>query len=474
VLVFLLLRRSSHEHPYPPLAVDIGGAIPPTDPAEVAAASFLARYNRNTLDAYRHDLRTFFQRAADRELDVLAATRPHIETYRASLEDRGLAPATIDRRLSTVCGFYRFAHIDGHIGSNPAQYVRRPKVHPRQGAGLDREELGRFLFTAERVDHDHAALAMLLGLNGLRSAKHVPPTSKISASSEATEHSRSSARATSLQPSRCHHESPGQSTWPSANATMDRSSDEPTEPASIDAPPTAGSRRLAAGPTSLRSTHTCSAPRSSWPPSTPAYLYEKSSSPHATPTPAPPPSTTTAAPTSTATPPTPWSPTSPPDRPPVITSHRTELDGQPFGAARSDRAASRRSDNQALSERVPVGGGTFPQVFKPWSKERRLPDNRQAILEAYVHELRDLDLDQLVRLVPTEPGFWNIPELDRNKAGVDLGVRALRPFESDGEICLVAEVRSRRRWYRVFIEGFVIGRDGKPRDLSDAEWEVWG
>ena len=168
MLVFLLLRRSSHEHPYPPLAVDIGGAIPRTDPAEVAAASFLARYNRNTLDAYRHDLRTFFQRAADRELDVLAATRPHIETYRASLEDRGLAPATIDRRLSTVCGFYRFAHIDGHIGSNPAQYVRRPKVHPRQGAGLDREELGRFLFTAERVDHDHAALAMLLGLNGLR------------------------------------------------------------------------------------------------------------------------------------------------------------------------------------------------------------------------------------------------------------------------------------------------------------------
>ena len=33
---------------------------------------------------------------------------------------------------------------------------------------MDRGELGAFLFTAERFDHAHAALAVLLGLNGLR------------------------------------------------------------------------------------------------------------------------------------------------------------------------------------------------------------------------------------------------------------------------------------------------------------------
>jgi integrase len=33
---------------------------------------------------------------------------------------------------------------------------------------MDRAELGTFLFTAERFDRDHAALAVLLGLNGLR------------------------------------------------------------------------------------------------------------------------------------------------------------------------------------------------------------------------------------------------------------------------------------------------------------------
>ncbi len=33
---------------------------------------------------------------------------------------------------------------------------------------MDRSELGRFLFTAEHYDRAHAALAVLLGLNGLR------------------------------------------------------------------------------------------------------------------------------------------------------------------------------------------------------------------------------------------------------------------------------------------------------------------
>lgn len=100
------------------------------DDAQLAPVAFLARYNGRTLDAYRHDLRGFFQWAASNNLGVLAATRPHIEVYRSWMEEGGLVASTIDRRLSTVRGFYRFAHIDGRIASNPAQYVRRPEVAP--------------------------------------------------------------------------------------------------------------------------------------------------------------------------------------------------------------------------------------------------------------------------------------------------------------------------------------------------------
>jgi site-specific recombinase XerC len=138
------------------------------DEAQLAAVSFLARYSGRALEAYRHDLRGFFQWATDHGIAIMQASRAHIELFRAWMEERGLAASTIDRRLSTVCGFYRFAHIDGRIRSNPAQYVRRPQVHPSDARGMDRSELGVFLFTAEQYDRDHAALAVLLGLNGLR------------------------------------------------------------------------------------------------------------------------------------------------------------------------------------------------------------------------------------------------------------------------------------------------------------------
>ncbi len=140
----------------------------PFEEAHMAAAAFLARYGGRTLETYRFDLRNYFEWCDSVGLVVLEAKRPHIELWRATSEERGLAASTIDRRLSTICGFYRFAHIDGRISANPAQYVRRPKVYPSEGRGLDRGELGTFLFTAERYDRDHAALAVLLGLNGLR------------------------------------------------------------------------------------------------------------------------------------------------------------------------------------------------------------------------------------------------------------------------------------------------------------------
>jgi site-specific recombinase XerD len=74
------------------------------DEAQLAAVSFLALYNGRTLEAYRHDLRGFFQWATDHGIAVLKATRAHIELFHTWMEDRGLAASTIDRRLSSVCG----------------------------------------------------------------------------------------------------------------------------------------------------------------------------------------------------------------------------------------------------------------------------------------------------------------------------------------------------------------------------------
>ena len=73
-----------------------------------------------------------------------------------------------------MCGYYRFAHIDGRIPANPAQYVRRPKVEPTEQHAMDRGELGRFLFTAEHYDRAHSALAVLLGPQAPESQRSAP------------------------------------------------------------------------------------------------------------------------------------------------------------------------------------------------------------------------------------------------------------------------------------------------------------
>ena len=104
----------------------------------------------------------------DVDLAPLAATRAHIELYRAWMDERGLAPSTVDRRLSTVCGYYRFAHIDGRIPANPAQYVRRPRVHPRRSAAWTEASWPRSSTPPNGPHRCTPRLAVLLGLNGLR------------------------------------------------------------------------------------------------------------------------------------------------------------------------------------------------------------------------------------------------------------------------------------------------------------------
>ena len=98
---------------------------------QLAAVTFLARYSGLTLEGYGHDVRALFQSAADHDLSVLEATRTHLELYRTSMEERGLAALTIGRRLSTACGFYRFAHIDGRISANRPSSSDAKDLHQR-------------------------------------------------------------------------------------------------------------------------------------------------------------------------------------------------------------------------------------------------------------------------------------------------------------------------------------------------------
>lgn len=66
--------------------------------------------------------------------------------------------------------FYRLLAIDQVITHSPAEHVRMPKVFIDEVkiVGLNRLELGGFLATARTMTPDHSALAVLLGMLGLR------------------------------------------------------------------------------------------------------------------------------------------------------------------------------------------------------------------------------------------------------------------------------------------------------------------
>ena len=73
-------------------------------------------------------------------------------------------PSSINTMMHGVCGFFRFAHIDRLVPSDPAVYARLPKVHQDDSRtqGLDRGHAQRLkelfqehLSGVNRCDHCH-------------------------------------------------------------------------------------------------------------------------------------------------------------------------------------------------------------------------------------------------------------------------------------------------------------------------------
>ena len=109
------------------------------DEARLAVAGFLARYSGPTRKSYVSDLRQFFAWCASVDLEVFATKRGHIELWARSMEEKGLARATIGRRLSTVAGFYRICVLSSHIptGCGPLVVLLGPeRANQTRGWGV--------------------------------------------------------------------------------------------------------------------------------------------------------------------------------------------------------------------------------------------------------------------------------------------------------------------------------------------------
>lgn len=91
-------------------------------------------YSQHTVENYRRDLGEFAkwmnqQRTGARWSNI---TAEDLNVYVAAMSDKGLAAATIKRRISAIRSMYNYMRGQRLLTNNPAQYTSTPKLSKRE------------------------------------------------------------------------------------------------------------------------------------------------------------------------------------------------------------------------------------------------------------------------------------------------------------------------------------------------------
>jgi integrase/recombinase XerD len=95
--------------------------------------------SRNTLAAYRRDLRDFLGYLHHRRRAPTAASPDDVVAWIERLRARGLAPSSVARRVSAVRGFYRHLLRDGAVRRDPTEHLDTPRANRPLPRALSRE-----------------------------------------------------------------------------------------------------------------------------------------------------------------------------------------------------------------------------------------------------------------------------------------------------------------------------------------------
>lgn len=147
------------------------------------------RCSPHTVAAYTRDLQALVSYCDRTGLERWGSIDSgHLRFFAARLHGAGLAPRSIQRRLSAVRSFYEFLQREGHalrkagtdrdvaqIRSNPGQEVRAPRATRRLPGTLDADQMARLLEipAGEPFATRDRALMELLYSSGLRLAEVV-------------------------------------------------------------------------------------------------------------------------------------------------------------------------------------------------------------------------------------------------------------------------------------------------------------
>jgi integrase/recombinase XerC len=138
------------------------------------------RLSPHTDSNYRRDLVAFADWCDGQAIGAWSGIdSQHVRVHAARCHRDGLAPRSIQRRLSALRGFFEYLIREGELKQNPAAEIRAPKAPKRLPKALDVDRMSRLLQTpggadaVESLDVRDLAIMELFYSSGLRLAELV-------------------------------------------------------------------------------------------------------------------------------------------------------------------------------------------------------------------------------------------------------------------------------------------------------------
>ena len=127
--------------------------------------------SKNTLNAYRNDLKQLSKWCQIKSLDLLKVSRADIQDYLAERVEKKGSPHSTARQISCFRRFYRFYVREGQLQTDPTEQITRPKLTRGIPISLSERDVESLLAAPKVTDllgvRDKAMLELLYA-TGLR------------------------------------------------------------------------------------------------------------------------------------------------------------------------------------------------------------------------------------------------------------------------------------------------------------------
>ena len=126
---------------------------------------------RNSLSAYRTDLRHFGHWLREEKLELDAVERIHLVKYFQALRAAGISARSVARALAAIRGMFRFLVAERHLKLDPTENIENPKLWTTLPKSLQPSEVETLLRAPDKATPEglrDRAMLELLYATGLR------------------------------------------------------------------------------------------------------------------------------------------------------------------------------------------------------------------------------------------------------------------------------------------------------------------